>query len=74
MMSLQAQDSDVQAVFGKFGHVTDVFVPKDHETGRQKGFCFVTYSDKAAADAAIAELHGYGCVVCVLGGADATKP
>lgn len=45
-------------VFGKFGSVDSSKIIIDRETGRSKGFGFVEMSDSAAADSAIAQLHG----------------
>jgi RNA recognition motif-containing protein len=62
-MFLQATREDLEAEFSKYGKVDDVFVPVDRETGRMKGFAFVTFSNKAEAESAINGLHGYGGVV-----------
>lgn len=45
-------------VFGRFGTVDSSKIIIDRETGRSKGFGFVEMSDGAAADSAIAQLHG----------------
>lgn len=44
--------------FGKYGEITDVFLPTDRMSGRPRGFGFVTFSTKASADEAIANLNG----------------
>ena len=43
--------------FGQFGEIEDAVILTDRETGRSKGFGFVTFSDDAAADAAIEGMH-----------------
>ena len=35
----------------------DAFIPQDRESGRSRGFAFVTMSDSAAAQEAINKLH-----------------
>jgi RNA recognition motif-containing protein len=35
----------------------DAFIPQDRESGRSRGFAFVTMADSAAAQAAISQLH-----------------
>jgi len=44
--------------FGKYGEITDVFLPTDRMSGRPRGFGFVTFSTKASAEEAIANLNG----------------
>ena len=36
-------DSDLKEVFDKWGKIGDVWIPKDHDTGRTRGFAFVRY-------------------------------
>lgn len=45
-------------VFTPFGSVDSSKIIIDRDTGRSKGFGFVEMSDPAAADSAIASLHG----------------
>jgi nucleolin len=42
--------------FGQFGTVTDVFLPMDRNTQRPRGFGFVTYSSRDAAEKAISKM------------------
>ncbi|KAI8921540.1 hypothetical protein BC831DRAFT_476717 [Entophlyctis helioformis] len=42
--------------FGQFGTVTDAIVLKDRETGRSRGFGFVTFATPEEANAAIASM------------------
>lgn len=44
--------------FSQFGEVQDAIVIRDRETGRSRGFGFVTYTTDEAANAAIAALDG----------------
>ena len=51
-------DQDLQDLFGQHGQVTDVHVPMDRETGRPRGFAFVTMDSKDAMVSAIKALDG----------------
>lgn len=48
----------VSAVFGEYGTVAQTKIIIDHETGRSKGFAFVTMDDNAQGQAAIDALNG----------------
>ena len=54
----QTVEDDLRAAFEKYGKVTDCFIPKDRETGRPKGFGFITLTDKRDADDAVDALNG----------------
>ncbi|KAF5828333.1 hypothetical protein DUNSADRAFT_17767 [Dunaliella salina] len=41
-LSWSTQRDDLEELFSKFGQVSDAFVAFDRETGRSKGFGFVT--------------------------------
>ncbi|XP_071730069.1 heterogeneous nuclear ribonucleoprotein 1-like [Rutidosis leptorrhynchoides] len=43
--------------FGKYGELTDSVIMKDRQTGRPRGFGFITYADPAVVDTVIAETH-----------------
>lgn len=51
-------DADLTEMFGEFGEVTEAVIISDRNTGRSKGFGFVSFDDDAAAQAAIAGLDG----------------
>lgn len=44
--------------FSQFGNVEDSFVASDRETGRSRGFGFVTFTEKEDGEAAIAATNG----------------
>lgn len=46
----------LRQVFGEFGPVTDIFLPSDRNTGRPRGFGFVTMGTRPAAESAIAKM------------------
>ena len=48
----------VRTLFAEAGEVTDVHVVTDRETGRSRGFAFVTMGTPEAASKAIAQFHG----------------
>jgi RNA recognition motif-containing protein len=49
-------------MFSRYGHVTRVFLAKDRETGRAKGFAFVSYADRTDAAKACEKMDG--CKFC----------
>lgn len=53
-----ADESSVSEAFGEYAQVAKVKIVIDHETGRSKGFAFVTVDDAAAGQAAIDALNG----------------
>lgn len=48
----------LRACFAECGEVTDLHVPTDRETGRARGFAFVTMKTDGEASSAIAALDG----------------
>jgi RNA recognition motif-containing protein len=56
-MSFQTSRETLQVVFQEFGDVYDCYIPTDPESGRPRGFAFVTM-DKAGGEDAIQELDG----------------
>jgi RNA recognition motif-containing protein len=56
-LSFQTTESDLNDAFAQHGPVEAVAIITDRETGRSKGFGFVTMTD--GADKAIAELSGF---------------
>ncbi|MCX8099576.1 MAG: RNA-binding protein [Casimicrobiaceae bacterium] len=57
-LSFRANADLIRQAFSAFGEVTDVHLPVDRETGRMRGFAFVTMGSDAAAQAAIAGMNG----------------
>ena len=57
-LSYDATVDSLRAVFAEAGEVTDVHVVMDRETGRSRGFGFVTMGSAAEAAKAIAEMNG----------------
>ncbi|TAG02967.1 MAG: RNA-binding protein [Burkholderiales bacterium] len=57
-ISFRATPEIIREEFTAFGEVSDVHLPMDRETGRMRGFAFVTMGTDAAAQAAIAGMNG----------------
>jgi RNA recognition motif-containing protein len=49
---------DLEALFSNYGQVQEAIVLNDRETGRSRGFGFVTMADEEGGKAAIAGLDG----------------
>jgi cold-inducible RNA-binding protein len=58
-MSFKTTEADLRDAFGKFGTVTDVYIANDRETGRPRGFAFVTLGTPEEAKAAIEKMNGF---------------
>lgn len=57
-LSWDTTDSSLGQAFEQFGEITEAKVITDRETGRSRGFGFVTFVDGSSATNAIAELDG----------------
>jgi RNA recognition motif-containing protein len=50
--------SGLQAAFERFGAIEEATVISDRETGRSRGFGFVTFTEESSTQEAIAEMNG----------------
>ncbi len=57
-ISWGVDDNMLREAFAQFGEITDAVVLQDRETGRSRGFGFVTFSDDAQADTAVDAMNG----------------
>ncbi|HEX6275939.1 MAG TPA: RNA-binding protein [Polyangiaceae bacterium] len=57
-LSFNTSQETIEAAFSAMGEVREVALPTDRETGRPRGFAFVTMADAQAAQNAIAQLNG----------------
>lgn len=57
-LSFQTTEAVLRETFGQFGTVTDVHIANDRETGRPRGFAFITFSTDAESKLAIEKLNG----------------
>jgi RNA recognition motif-containing protein len=57
-LSFDTTEDALRTTFGQFGNVTDVYVANDRETGRPRGFAFVTFSTAEESKLAIEKMNG----------------
>jgi len=57
-LSWGTKDDGLRRAFEAYGAVSEARVITDRETGRSRGFGFVTFEDANAASKAIAEMNG----------------
>jgi len=57
-LSFETTENDLQDLFEQHGKVAEVALMMDRMTGKSRGFAFVTMSDAAEANAAMAALNG----------------
>lgn len=57
-LSWGVDDEMLEESFKKFGRITEVKVITDRETGRSRGFGFVTFEDAGDADQACSAMDG----------------
>lgn len=53
-----AEENDLRDMFERFGRVTRVFLAKDRDTGRAKGFAFISFADRSDAARACEKMDG----------------
>lgn len=57
-LSFDSTEQDLRTLFSEHGTVSDIFLPTDRDTGRPRGFAFVTMDSKASMIKAIKEMDG----------------
>ena len=57
-LSWNTDDHGLQEAFAAFGEVTEAKVITDRETGRSRGFGFVTFADESVVSAAMSKMDG----------------
>ncbi len=57
-LPFSATEDEIRALFEEFGGTVDLHIPLDRETGRPRGFAFVTLNSKEQGEAAIGSLDG----------------
>ncbi|HRJ11465.1 MAG TPA: RNA-binding protein [Prosthecobacter sp.] len=56
-LPFSATEDDVRTLFSDYGTVTEVYLPMDRESGRPRGFAFVTMDSQTAMNEAIKGLN-----------------
>ena len=51
----------MREIFERFGRVTRVFLAKDRDTGRAKGFAFISFQERSDAAKACEKIDGCKC-------------
>lgn len=57
-LSFQTTKQELQDLFSQHGHVTDVHLPVDRDSGQPRGFAFVTMDSNDAMNKAISATNG----------------
>jgi RNA recognition motif-containing protein len=57
-LSFDTTKETIEVAFAAIGEVREVYLPTDRESGRPRGFAFVTMNNAADAANAIAKLDG----------------
>ncbi|MBY0545381.1 MAG: RNA-binding protein [Gammaproteobacteria bacterium] len=52
-LPFKMEPNELRDAFARFGEITDLFLVKDRDTGRLKGFGFITFANESAAHAAL---------------------
>ena len=58
-LSWDTNDDGLQEAFSQFGEISEAKVICDRDSGRSRGFGFVTFNDDEAADKAVAAMNGF---------------
>jgi cold-inducible RNA-binding protein len=48
-------EAQLRELFGQYGDIADLALIMDRDTGRPKGFAFITFGSQQAAEAALAQ-------------------
>jgi len=57
-LAWETDSSSLQTAFGRFGAIEEATVISDRETGRSRGFGFVTFTEEGPVQQAISEMNG----------------
>jgi RNA recognition motif-containing protein len=57
-MSFDTTREQLEALFAPMGEITEIVLPTDRDSGRPRGFAFVTFANGESATQAIEKLNG----------------
>lgn len=57
-LSFNTTEAQLRSAFEPFGTISDVYLATDRETGRPRGFAFVTFGTAEEAKAAMEKMNG----------------
>lgn len=58
-LSYNTTEADLRSAFEAHGGIAEIFLATDRETGRPRGFGFITFNTDEEAQAAIAKMNGF---------------
>ncbi|KAM6158915.1 RNA-binding motif protein, X-linked-like-2 [Rhynchocyon petersi] len=73
-LNLETDEKGLEVAFGKYGRLVEVLLMKDRETGKSRGFAFITFESPADAKAASRDMNGKSLDGKTIKVAQATKP
>jgi len=57
-LSWDTTDADLRKAFASYGEITEAKVITERDTGRSRGFGFVTFAQDEDAETAVSKMHG----------------
>jgi cold-inducible RNA-binding protein len=57
-MSFDTTREELEALFAPMGEISEIVMPTDRDSGRPRGFAFVTFASAESANQAIERLNG----------------
>jgi len=57
-LSYDTTKEDLESDFKEFGEIGDVYLPRDKETRKSRGFAFIRFYDEKDAEEALAKMDG----------------
>lgn len=58
-LPFSTRSSDLETLFSPFGEIIGINIREDRDTGRPRGFAFVTFSEEFSAEESIKALNGF---------------